>query len=159
MALLPLARLSISLPGELLNDLDQLVAERDLPSRSQMIAELIRREIAESREGTPEEVMAGTLTLIYDAGQGRVRHALAQAQGRFVPEIISSQHVFLESDHSLEVLLLQGTVRRLHALRTEMQRIRGVLQTRLITTTTLLPPLHAKGSSEPSGAEPVARRS
>ena len=155
MSALPLARLSISLPGELLCDLDQLVENRALPSRSQMIAELIRREIAESREFQADEVMAGTLTLIYSAGGGRVRHALAQAQGRFVQEIISSQHVFLENDQSLEVLLLQGTVARLHALRTETRRIRGVLQTRLITTTTLLPPLHAKGGSEAPSATPA----
>ena len=36
-----LARLSVSLPGELLGQLDAMVAERSLPSRSQMIAELI----------------------------------------------------------------------------------------------------------------------
>ncbi|MCA3700709.1 MAG: ribbon-helix-helix protein, CopG family, partial [Brevundimonas sp.] len=35
-----LARLSVSLPAELLSQLDEMVAERGLPSRSQMIAEL-----------------------------------------------------------------------------------------------------------------------
>jgi len=37
-ALSHLARLSVSLPAELLAQLDALVAERGLPSRSQMIA-------------------------------------------------------------------------------------------------------------------------
>ena len=46
-----LARLSVSLPAELLAQLDAMVAERDLPSRSQMIAELIRHELAEHSEG------------------------------------------------------------------------------------------------------------
>ncbi len=41
-ALSQLARLSVSLPAELLAQLDAMVAERGLPSRSQMIAELIR---------------------------------------------------------------------------------------------------------------------
>ena len=35
-----LARLSVSLPEQLLADLDVMVQERALPSRSQMIAEL-----------------------------------------------------------------------------------------------------------------------
>jgi len=57
-----LARLSISLPAELMIQLDAMVAERGLPSRSQMIAELIRHELAEhsgvvcSRERLLEEV-------------------------------------------------------------------------------------------------------
>ena len=42
LAPLNLARLSVSLPAELLAQLDAMVAERNLPSRSQMIAELIR---------------------------------------------------------------------------------------------------------------------
>ena len=37
-----LARLSMSLPGDLFRQLDAMVEERGLPSRSQLIAELIR---------------------------------------------------------------------------------------------------------------------
>jgi CopG family nickel-responsive transcriptional regulator len=145
---LPLARLSISLPGELLRELDAMVRERSLPSRSQMISELIRHELAEHGETQGETALAGTLTLIYAAAGGRVRHALAQAQGRFVKEIISSQHVFLEHDQSLEVLLVQGSAHRLLDLRTALRKVRGVLQTRLVTTTALLPPLHSKSGSD-----------
>jgi CopG family nickel-responsive transcriptional regulator len=144
MSSMPLARLSISLPGELLQELDEMVAERNLPSRSQMISELIRHELAEHGETQDGVMLAGTLTLIYAASGGRVRNALAQAQGRFVKEVISSQHVFLENDQSLEVLLLQGPARRLNELRNELRKVRGVLQTRLVTTTALLPPLHSK---------------
>ena len=150
MASLPLARLSISLPGELLRELDAMVSERALPSRSQMIAELIRHELAEHGEAQGEMALAGTLTLIYAAGGGRVRHALAQAESHYVKEIISSQHVFLENDQSLEVLLVQGSARRLNELRTELRKVRGVLQTRLVTTTALLPPLHSKSGSDPA---------
>ena len=100
-----LARLSVSLPAELLAQLDAMVAERDLPSRSQMIAELIRHELAEHSEGRDGAILAGTITLIYRAESGRVRQALAQAQGAFLKEVISSQHVFLEDDQSLDCLL------------------------------------------------------
>ena len=140
-----LARLSVSLPAELLAQLDAMVAERDLPSRSQMIAELIRHELAEHSEGRDGAILAGTITLIYRAESGRVRQALAQAQGAFLKEVISSQHVFLEDDQSLEVLLVQGPSERLHMLCDELRRIRGVHQIRLVTTRALLPPLHAHG--------------
>jgi len=140
-----LVRLSISIPAELFSELDAMVGERQVANRSQMIAELIRKELAEhSARERPETVLAGTITLIYRADSGRVRHALAQVQSDFIPEIISSQHIFLEDDQSLEVLLVQGTALRLHNLCDALRKIRGVQQTRLVTTTALLPPLSSK---------------
>jgi CopG family transcriptional regulator, nickel-responsive regulator len=144
-----LARLSISLPAELLSRLDAMVAERALPSRSQMIAELIRHELAEHSEGRADAVLAGTLTLIYRAESGRIRHALANVQSAYVKEVISSQHVLLEDDQSLEVLLVQGPAPRLHSLCDALRKVRGVQQIRLVTTTALLPPLHSHGAEEP----------
>ena len=83
--------------------------------------------------------------MLFRSESGRVRQALAQAQGSFLKEVISSQHVFLEDDQSLEVLLVQGPSERLHRLCDELRRIRGVHQIRLVTTRALLPPLHAHG--------------
>ncbi len=140
-----LARLSLSLPAELLTRLDEMVAQRGLPSRSQMIAELIRHELAEHSGAVAQATLAGTVTLIYRAESGRVRHALAQAQLAYLKEVISSQHVFLEDDQSLEVLLVQGPAQRLQQLCDDLRRIRGVQQIKLVTTTALLPPLHSHG--------------
>ena len=143
-----LARLSVSLPSELLSELDAMVSERGLPSRSQMIAELIRHALAEHNEGLAEAILAGTLTLIYRAESGRVRQALAQVQTAYVTEVISSQHVLLEDDQSLEVLLVQGPAPRLKALCDDLRKVRGVQQIKLVTTTALLPPLHSHGGVE-----------
>jgi CopG family transcriptional regulator, nickel-responsive regulator len=143
-----LARLSVSLPSELLAQLDAMVSERALPSRSQMIAELIRHELAEHSEARTNSVLAGTLTLIYRAESGRIRHALAQIQSTYIKEVISSQHVLLEKDQSLEVLLVQGPARRLNALCDDLRRVRGVQQIKLVTTTALLPPLHSHGAHD-----------
>jgi len=141
-----LARLSISLPGTLMAQLDAMVERRALPNRSQVIAELIRHELADQNAGHDGAALAGTVTLIYRAEGGRVRQALARAQAAFVKEIISSQHVALEDDQSLEVLLVQGAAPRLQRLCDGLRRIRGVLQTKLVTTTALLPPLHARAA-------------
>ncbi len=141
-----LARLSVSLPGALLAQLDAMVAQRALSNRSQLIGELIRRELAGHRASLGSGALAGTITLIYRADRGLVRQALARAQAAFVKEVISSQHVFLEADQSLEVLLVQGPARRLQQLCDTLRTVRGVLQTSLVTTTALLPPLHARAA-------------
>ena len=144
-----LARLSMSLPAELSRQLDVMVEERGLPSRSQLFAELIRNELAEHGAALrPEDMLAGTITLVYRGDMGRVRHQLAQTQGEYLKEVISSQHVFLEDDQSLEVLLVQGPARRLRDLCDALRKVRGVQQLRLFTTTALLPPLHEQDQDE-----------
>lgn len=120
-----------------------MVEERGLPSRSQMISELIRHALAQHGEARGNVVLAGTLTLIYRAETPRVRHALAQVESAYIKEVISSQHVLLEDDQSLEVLLVQGPAGRLRALCDQLRSVRGVQQIELVTTTALLPPLHS----------------
>lgn len=138
-----LARLSMSLPAELFRQLDTMVEERGLPSRSQLIAELIRHALAEHEALTrPDETLAGTITIVYAGAGGRVRQQLAETQGDYLKEVISSQHVFLEEDQSLEVLLVQGPAVRLKQLCDALRKVRGVQQLQLVTTTALLPPLH-----------------
>ena len=149
-----LARLSISLPTDLLERLDAMIAERGLSNRSQTIAELIRHELADHSETQDGAVIAGTITLIYRAESGRVRHALAQTQSTYLKEVISSQHVFLEDDQSLEVLLVQGPPERLRGLCDALRKIRGVQQIKLVVTTALLPPLHFH-SETPAPNQPV----
>jgi len=138
-----LARLSMSLPSGLLSQLDAMIAERGLPSRSQLIAELMRHALAEHEAlARPEGLLAGTITLVYRGGIGHVRQQLAETQASFLKEVISSQHVFLDDDQSMEVLLVQGPAIRLKALCEALQKLRGVRQLKLFTTTALLPPLH-----------------
>jgi len=150
-----LARLSMSLPADLFRQLDMMVEERGLPSRSQLIAELIRHALAEHEAFIrPDEMLAGTVTLVYRADRGRVRHQLAETQADYLKEVISAQHVFLEEDQSLEVLLVQGPAVRLKELCDALRRVRGVQQLQLVTTTALLPPLHEQDgtSAQPAGA-------
>lgn len=148
-----LARLSMSLPADLFRQLDTMVEERGLPSRSQLIAELIRHALAEHEALTrPEAMLAGTVTLVYRGDRGRVRQQLAQTQADYLKEVISSQHVFLEDDQSLEVLLVQGPAMRLKSLCDALRSIRGVQQLQLFTTTALLPPLHEQDGMEDVGS-------
>jgi CopG family nickel-responsive transcriptional regulator len=147
-----LARLSMSLPADLFRQLDVMVEERGLPSRSQLIAELIRHALAEHEAFTrPEDMLAGTVTLVYRGDRGRVRQQLAQTQTDYLKEVISSQHVFLEDDQSLEVLLVQGPAMRLKELCDALRGIRGVHQLQLVTTTALLPQLHEQDGPNSEG--------
>ena len=143
----PFLRLSVSLPAALSVRLDAMMAERGLLSRSQVIAELIRHEVADFESRQLDPVIAGTITLIYSTESGRGRVAVAQTQSAYLKETVSSQHVFLENDQSLEVMLVQGPAARIRQLCDDLRRLRSVQQIKLVVTSTLLPSLHAHGEA------------
>lgn len=152
-----LSRLSMSLPSDLFRQLDVMVQERGLPSRSQLISELIRHALADHGEAThPDDLLAGTITLVYRANTGRVREQIVQTQHDYLKEVISAQHVFLEDEQSLEVLLVQGPATRLRDLCDALRKVRGVQQLRLFTTTALLPPLHEQVSFKGARSRKIA---
>lgn len=145
-----LARLSMRLPSRLFRQLNTIVAELGLPSRSHWIAELIRNELAVNGMAMrPDEMLSGTVTIVFKGDTERVRRQLARTQSHFLKEVISSQHVFLEEEQSMEVLIVQGPAKRLRELSDAIRKVRGVQQLRLTTTMALLPPLFesARGSS------------
>jgi CopG family transcriptional regulator, nickel-responsive regulator len=135
-------RLSVSLPPTLASDLDGMVAARGLPSRSAAVAEMVRMQLARHHAALGSERMAGTITLVYDNSGTNVRGRVMRIQRRYLKETITSQHAFLEDDHSLEVLLVQGPGGTLRALCDELLGCRGVEQADLTLTAALLPPLH-----------------
>lgn len=135
-------RFGVSLPPELLSRLDAMVEDQGMPSRSQAIAEMINRQLIEHYRQDERRVVAGTLTVVYADKANQIRPRIADVQRRYKKEVISSQHVFLEDDHGLEVWLVQGPGGTLRALREGVVACKGVKIAKLTITTELLPPLH-----------------
>jgi len=138
-----LARFSVSVPAPLLHQLDGVVARRGLPSRSHAVAEMIRQYALEHSRLGGEQLMAGMITAVYANDRSSLRARLQDIQHEYLKEVISSHHVFLEGDQSLEALLVQGPADRLRALADEMAACKGVHTVKLAITAALLPPLHA----------------
>lgn len=105
---------------------------------------MIRQQVIDHRSAVTGSTLAGTVTIVYqDAGEN-VRTRLTRIQRKYDMEVISSQHVFLEQEHCLEMLLVQGPSDMLTALCNEITACRGVLQARFIASAALVPPLHGK---------------
>lgn len=139
----PVSRISISLPPELLDELDRMVESRGYVSRSQAIGEMVHYQLAEHKRGLGNEVMAGTLTLLYNRATRGLQGRLADIQYQHLAEVISSLHVHLTEDQMLEVLLVQGPANTLQAITNEMLAQRGVVTGHLQLLAAVIPPLHA----------------
>jgi len=84
------SRISVSLPEALLRQLDHMVMERGFESRSQAIAEMINQQLLEHKQEMGEDIMAGTITLVYDHSTPGLQQQLAVLQHEHLSEVISS---------------------------------------------------------------------
>ena len=136
------SRISVSLPEPLLRQLDSMVAVRGFESRSQAIAEMVNQQLVEHKQQLGEEIMAGTITLVYDHSTPGLQKQLADLQHVHLSEVISSLHVHLMHAHTMEVILVQGPATRLQEIADRMVTCRGVITGRLQLTTAIIPPVH-----------------
>jgi CopG family transcriptional regulator, nickel-responsive regulator len=145
-------RITVSMPEETFQLLDKLVSQRGFDSRSQAIAEMVRQQAAEHLSKVGAEVMAGALTLIYDEGKSALLREIARICREHIAEVISSQHILLEDEHVLEVILMQGPARTLRDITNQLVTCKGVKRAHLTLTPHLLPPLHAKSNGKPGAS-------
>jgi CopG family nickel-responsive transcriptional regulator len=138
----PVSRNSISLPEELLTELDEMVEARGFASRSQAINDMLHQFLVEHKRERGDDVMAGTITLFYDNSVSGLQKHLADLQYRHVAEVISSLHVHLVHNQTMEVILVQGPARTLQAIADEMITTRGVISGKMQLVTAVIPPLH-----------------
>lgn len=138
----PVTRISLSLSEDLLCELDTMVGERGFASRSQAVATILHRSLVEHRHQVGDRVMVGTITLFYDHHATGVQQRLAELQRRHIAEVISSLHVHLANDQTLEVVLVQGPAATLQAIADAMTAERGVISGRLELVAALIPQLH-----------------
>ncbi len=136
------SRISLSIPEELLRELDTMVDERGFASRSQAVATLLHRSLVEHRNEVGNRVMVGTITLFYGHQPHGLQQRLAELQRRHIAEVISSLHVHLMNNQTLEVILVQGPAPKLKAIAAQMITERGVISGRLDLAAALIPQLH-----------------
>jgi CopG family nickel-responsive transcriptional regulator len=141
-----LRRITVSMPEETFQAFERMVAERGFDSRSQAVAEMINQHSAQHLGKIGKEVMAATLTLVYDESKSTLLRDLSRIFREHVAEVISSQHVLLEDEHVLEVILMQGPAKTLRDIMNKLVTCKGVKTAQLTLTPHLIPPIHAKAN-------------
>lgn len=136
------SRISISLPEKLLVELDSMVGERGFQSRSQAIIDMLHKSLMEHRREYGDDVMVGTITLYYKNAVPGLQKKIADLQAVHIDEVISSLHIHLANNETMEVILVQGPARKLQDIADEMITCRGVISGKMQLIAALIPPLH-----------------
>ena len=137
-----LVRTSASFPAQVLESLDQLMKDRGFQNRSALLTEIIQKEVAAFQQEYTNQIMAGTLTLVYDHAVPGLQIKLNQLKHQYVAEIISSTQIQLMDNHTLEVNLMQGPAQDLNRISQKILSHRGVKTGNLYLTNSALPPIY-----------------
>jgi CopG family transcriptional regulator, nickel-responsive regulator len=129
------SRFSVSLPPDLLRQLDEMAREKGYDNRSLAIADMIRDRLVEHRQKTGNSEMVGTITLVYDHHKPHLQASLTDIQHDHHNLILSTVHAHLDHHNCLEVLLVRGKADLLRKIADELISAKGVKHGKLTVTT------------------------
>ncbi len=127
------SRFGVSLETELLEALDQYVAENNFPNRSQAIRQLIERNLVE-RKWQCNHMVAGAITLIYDHHKRELGGKIADIQHEYFKEIMAVQHFHLSHETCMEIIAVKGLALRLTELSDKLIALKGIRHGKLVMT-------------------------
>ena len=130
-----LRRISISLDDSLLKRFDRHVGRQGYPTRSEAIKALMRQNLVED-EWSRDRDVAGAISIVYDHHKRGLTDRLTDVQHDFGTVIVSTQHVHLDHDHCLEIIVVRGDARRIRKLATALRAVKGITHNALVMTTT-----------------------
>ncbi len=120
-----LTRFGISLERDLLQKFDRLITKKGYTNRSEAIRDLIREDLVRTSWVAGKEGV-GTITLVYDHHQRELTGKLTDIQHDYHEDILSTQHIHLDHDNCLEVVIVSGRPARIDELTNRLRACRGV---------------------------------
>jgi len=135
-----LARISITVPETTLQAMDQKIVEQHYESRSQAIVDMINRHLIDDLV-IRDEVMVGTLTLLYDVSLKPLRSQLVDLQQQYLAQVINSLHIQLDDEKILQVMLMQGASSDLKEISEQFIALKGVIKGHLELMDAVMPPI------------------
>ena len=125
----------VSLEKELLEKFDKLIKGKKYSNRSEAIRDLIRENLVK-REWIEEKEVAGAITLVFDHHKRELMNTLTDIQHDFHTLIISSQHIHLDHDNCLEIIVVRGKPKEVRELADKLRATKGVKYGSLSIATT-----------------------
>ena len=119
-----------------------MVEVRGFESRSQAMSEMIHQQISDYKVDLGDQIMAGTINLVYDHSIPGLKKRLSDLQHEYIDEVISSLNVNLLHAQTMEVVLVQGPANKLKMIADKMIACRGVITGKLLMSTSILPQVH-----------------
>ena len=121
-----LRRTTLAIDQGLLAGFDKWMSARGYTNRSEAVRDLIRAALVEAEWDRPAAKVVATLSIIYAHERHELAQQLTKLQHADHHAILCSQHVHLDHDNCLEVIIMQGSARQLRRITDAISATRGV---------------------------------
>ena len=124
-----LTRISMTLPADLVGDLDGVVEGWEYDSRSEAMRDALRAFLTDYHaERTLAGTQRGSIVVQYDHHDGDVTETITALQHDFEDAIVAVQHVHLSHRLCMETLAVDGTGEEIRELANRLRSLAGVKQ-------------------------------
>ncbi|MDP8258174.1 MAG: nickel-responsive transcriptional regulator NikR [Candidatus Aadella gelida] len=130
-----LFRFGVSLEKDLLDKFDKVIRKENYSNRSEAFRDLIREKLVKT-EWQKKGNVAGAITLVYDHHKRDLLNVLTDIQHDFHNVIISGQHIHLDHNNCLEIIVVKGKPRDIEDLANKLKAAKGVKHSQLSMTST-----------------------
>ena len=128
-----LDRISLTLPPDMVAQLDDVIEDWNYSSRSEAVRDALRDLIAAyDWETEASETYHGTITLAHDHHETDIADHLQAVQHDRTDVITATQHVHVSHDQCLETITVEGAKAEIGELANELRSIDGVQQVRVV---------------------------
>lgn len=130
-----MVRFGISLDKNLLHQFDEHIKNNRYTNRSEAIRDLIRQDLVKKEWQANQEV-TGAITLVYNHHKRELVNKLMDIQHDYHLSILSTQHLHLDDDNCLEIIVIKGRARRIEELYGKLKSAKGVKHSAFAPATT-----------------------
>ncbi|MFC1498502.1 nickel-responsive transcriptional regulator NikR [Verrucomicrobiota bacterium] len=130
-----LTRFSVSLEKDLLDKFDKQVESEQYPTRSKAIADLISDALVKQEWKAGKDV-AAAIIMVYDHHKRGLSMKLTHVQHDYHHLIVSSQHIHLDHNNCLEIVVVKGKPEKVQELAGKLKTTKGVKHTSLSVAST-----------------------
>ncbi|MCI2414338.1 MAG: CopG family ribbon-helix-helix protein [Candidatus Aramenus sp.] len=121
-------KLSVSLPKELVQELNKFMEKNAIGDRSKIFQIALRNFLDENEKDNA--VVYGIINVVYD--EHEASWDFLELQHEYLDKIISTMHLHLNERDCMEAIAVRGTRSELVNLNSKLSQIRGVKKSRLL---------------------------
>ncbi len=120
---------SVSLPDDVIEDMDKAIAADDYQGRSQYVRAAVRHYLQDRARPVGTHIH-GSITIVYAHGK---EARISDVQHAFHDVVLSMMHTHCEPELCMDVLIVGGPAKRITELTETLERMRDVERCRLVT--------------------------
>ena len=130
-----LLRFGVSIEENLLKRFDSFISSNNYRNRSEALRDLIRIALVEEEWENADEEVAGAIVLAYNHHKRELVDKLLDIQHDYNKYIISSQHIHLDHDNCLEIIVVKGSMKFIREILSKLKSAKGVKHASLTKST------------------------